>query len=235
MKKLGLVGGVGPASTLEYYKSINEGYQVRIGDRSESGQNPPMVIDSLNLAVAYDLVGRKDWPAFTALFVDAITRLKAAGAEIAAISANTAHIVYDGIVAGAPLPLVGIVDETCKKAKALGCRRLMVFGTGFTMESGMYEAQCARLGLEAAVPGEADRKAIHGIIFPNLEAGIVLEDDKARMLEIARRCLKEYQADGLILGCTELPLIIKPGDLDTTLLDTTAIHIEAILDAMMAE
>jgi len=233
MKKLGLVGGVGPASTLAYYKSINEGYQARIDDRSESGQNPPMVIDSLNLAVAYDLVSRQDWPAFSALFIASIARLKAAGAEVAAISANTAHIVYDEIVAGAALPLIGIVDETCKRAKALGCRRLMVFGTGFTMESGMYETQCARYNIEAAVPGEADRRAIHGIIFPNLEAGIVLPNDKARMLEIARRCLNEYQADGLILGCTELPLIIKDGDLDTTLLDTTAIHIEAILDAMM--
>lgn len=233
MKKLGLVGGVGPASTVEYYKGINEGYQKRLARPSKSGENPPMVIDSLNLATAYDLVEKQDWKNFTGLFVNSIRRLHDAGAEFAAISANTAHIVFDEIQAQAPIPVIGIVDEACKYAQKKGCKRVIVFGTGFTMGSGMYEAKCAQYDIVAVVPDEAERQAIHNIIFPNLEAGIVLERDKAVMLEIADRMLEEHQADALVLGCTELPLIIKEGDLNTMLLDTTNIHIEAILEHLM--
>ncbi|MDL2217706.1 amino acid racemase [Christensenellaceae bacterium OttesenSCG-928-M15] len=229
MKKLGLVGGVGPASTVEYYKGINEGYQKRLNRPSKSGENPPMLIDSLNLSTAYDLVERKDWESFTKLFTDSIHRLARAGAEFAAISANTAHIVFDDIQAQSPIPVIGIVDETCKYAQARGCKKLIVFGTGFTMNSGMYETKCAQYGITAIVPTAADQQAIHDIIFPNLEAGIVLEEEKAVMLEIAKRMLDEHQADALVLGCTELPLIIQEGDLNTNVLDTTNIHIEAIL------
>ena len=230
MKKIGLVGGVGPASTLEYYKSINEGYQKRLERSSKSGENPPMVIDSLNLAVAYDLVEKKDWQNFADLFINSISILHNAGAEFAAIAANTAHIVFDEIKAKSPIPVIGIVDETCKYAKAKGYQKVIVFGTGFTMSSGMYEGKCNQYGIEAIVPNERDQQTIHNIIFPNLEAGIVLEHEKKAMLEIANRMISEHQADALVLGCTELPLMIKAGDLNTDLIDTTAIHIEAILD-----
>jgi len=234
MKKFGLVGGVGYLSTLEYYRLINEGFQKRVRHQSKSGDNPPMVIESLNLAVAYGLVEKKDWKGFADLFVDAIHVLHGAGAEFAAIAANTAHIVFEEIQARSSIPVIGIVDETCKRAKSLGCRKLVVFGTGFTMKSGMYEAKCVQYGLEAVVPNEADQQAIHDIIFPNLEAGIVLEHERAAMLEIAKKLLAEHQADALVLGCTELPLAIKNDDLDTVLLDTGLIHIDAILDYMVS-
>jgi len=233
MKKLGLVGGVGPASTLEYYKGLNEGYQKSLANPAKCGENLPMVIDSLNLSVAYGLVEKKDWPNFTDLFVNSISVLHSAGAEIAAISANTAHIVFDEVAARSPIPLVGLVDETCKYAKSQGCKKLIVLGTAFTMSSGMYEGKCAQYGIEAVAPNQADQQAIHNIIFPNLAAGIVVEEDKAAMLEMTKRILAEQGADAIILGCTELPLIIKPGELDTVLLDTTKIHIEAILSQVL--
>ena len=217
-------------STLEYYKGINEGYGARIGSRSKSGENPPMVIESLNLAVAYDLVAKQDWEGFTDLFVKAIGILQGAGAEFAAIAANTAHIVIDEIQAQSDLPIIGIVDETCKQAQKQGHRKLIVFGTGFTMNSGMYEAKCAQYGLEAILPDEAQRQTIHNIIFPNLEAGIVLEQEREAILKIAKNMLIQHQADALVLGCTELSLVIQEGDLDTALLDTATIHIDAILD-----
>ncbi|MCL2560091.1 MAG: amino acid racemase [Turicibacter sp.] len=232
MRKLGLVGGVGPAATVEYYKRINESYYNRLTSPAESGENPLMVIDSLNLAEAYELVEKKDWVNFSNLFATSIRLLHQAGAEVAAISANTAHIVFDNVLAQSPIPIVGLVDETCKVAQAKGCKRVVVFGTKFTMSSGMYEEKCRAYGMEAVVPSEADQEAIHGIIFPNLVAGVVLEADRAVLLEIAGRMLAECEADALVLGCTELPLIIGEGDLDTVLLDTTQIHIEAILEAM---
>ena len=232
MKKLGLVGGVGPASTIEYYKRINDGYQQRIQSPSKSGENPPMVIDSLNLAVAYDLSEKKDWASFASLFVNSIRVLHGAGAEVAAITANTAHIVFDEVLAQSPIPVIGLVDETCKYAQAQGCKKVIVFGTGFTMASGMYEKKCAEYGIEAIVPNEADRQIIHDIIFPNLVAGVVLEEDKHIMLDIANKMLAGHKADALVLGCTEIPLLIQPGDLDTVLIDTTQVHVDAIVETI---
>ena len=232
MQKLGLVGGVGPPSTVEYYKAINEGYQKRLNRVSKSGENPPMVIDSLNLAVSYELAAKKDWKNFAALFINSIRLLHRAGADFAAIAANTPHIVFDEILAAAPIPVVGIVDETCKYAREKGHRKIIIFGTGFTMRSGMYEEKCAQYGIEAIAPDEADQQIIHNIIFPNLEAGIVLEHEKRAMLEIAEKLLRNHQADGLLLGCTELPLMIREGDLPVKCLDTTQIHVESILHHM---
>ena len=234
MKKLGLIGGVGYMSTLDYYKGINEAYQKRVNTgQFKSGENPPMTIESLNLAIAYELAQKEDWKGFARLFIDAVDTLHDAGADFGAIAANTAHIVFDEIKASSPIPLIGIVDETCKKAKAKGHKKLIVFGTGFTMKSGMYEVKCAKYGIEAIVPNKAQQQLIHNIIFPNLEGGIVLESERKVILDIGRDIIKEHKADALVLGCTELPLAIKDEDLDVELLDTTAIHIDAILDYLL--
>jgi len=234
MKKFGLVGGVGYLATLDYYKKINEGFKKRLENPPKSGSNPPMVIESINIADAYSLANQKNWQDFTMLFSDAIHRLQKAGAEFAAIAANTAHIVFDDIQAASPIPLIGIVDETAKEAKKQGIKKMIIFGTNFTMGSSMYEAKCAQFDLEAISPNEADRKIIHDIIFPNLESGIVLEDEKETLLSIARKMQKEHNTDALVLGCTELPFAIKNGDLETILLDTGVIHINAILDGILA-
>ena len=234
MKKLGIVGGIGPASTIEYYKRINEGYQKRVKSPAKSGENPPMVIDSLNLAVAYELVEKKDWKNFADLFINSIRTLHGAGAAVAAISANTAHIVFDEVSAQSPIPVIGLIDEVCKYAQTQNCKKVLVFGTGFTMSSGMYEKKCADYGIEAIVPNEADQKIIHNVIFPNLVAGIVLEGDKRTVSDIAGKMLNDFNADALALACTELPLLIRPGDVNAVLLDTTEIHIDAILKHILS-
>ena len=233
MKKLGLVGGIGPASTIDYYKGINEGYQKSLTNPAKSGENPPMVIDSLNLVVAYNLVEKKDWENFAKLFIDSINILHNAGAEVAALSANTAHIVFDEVAAKSPIPLIGLIDETCKVAKRKGCKKAIVFGTAFTMSSGMYEGKCAQYDIEAIVPDAEQQQVIHNIIFPNLVSGIVTPEDKETILGIAKELLIQHSADAIILGCTELPLIMEPGDLDAVLLDTTKIHIDAILEYIL--
>jgi len=231
MKKLGLVGGIGPASTLEYYKGITEGYRERVG----GGNYPPLLIDSLNLAEMYSLVENKQWDEFTGRFVDSIKNLAAGGAEFAAMAANTAHIVFDAVKNQSPLPLLSIVEETCKSAQARKCKSVIIFGTGFTMSSGLYSDAFAKYGIDAFVPAPTEQAAIHNIIFPHLEEGIVLPEEKETMLQIAKRLIAEKSADALILGCTELPLAIKEDDLDVLVLDTTRVHIDAILDYMLAE
>jgi len=227
MKKFGLVGGIGPASTLDYYKGITEGYRARVG-----GENnyPPLIIDSLNLAEVYDLVANKQWGPFADRFVASIGNLAAGGAEFAAMAANTAHIVFDEVQRRVALPLISIVEETCRAAGARRCRSVVIFGTAFTMSSGLYTDAFARYGIAAAVPTAEEQKVIHGIIFPHLQEGIVLPEEKRAILAIARRMIAAHGADALVLGCTELPLIIKEGDLDVPILDTTQIHIDAILD-----
>lgn len=229
VKKVGLVGGIGPASTLDYYKGIIDGYRTRV-----AGDNyPPMIIDSLNLAEMYSLAENKQWEPFTNRLVDSIRNLAAGGAEFAAMAANTAHIVFDKVNSRSPLPLVSIVEETCKSAQSKNCRSVVIFGTAFTMSSGLYTDAFAKYGIDASVPTEDEQKAIHSIIFPNLQEGIILPEDKATVLQIANRMISERNADALILGCTELPLIIKENDLDALILDTTQIHIDAILGYML--
>lgn len=230
MKKVGLVGGIGPASTLDYYKGIIDGYRMKT-----AGDNyPQMIIDSLNLAEMYSYVSNKQWDEFTNRLVGSIKNLAAGGAEFAAMAANTAHIVFDEVNRRSPLPLISIVDETCKYAQSKGCKSVVIFGTSFTMSSGLYSNAFAKYGIDAFVPTEDEQKAIHNIIFPNLQEGIVLPEDKRTMLQIANRIKLEKNADALILGCTELPLIIQENDLDAFILDTTQIHIEAILSCMLA-
>lgn len=230
MKRLGLVGGIGPESTLVYYKGIIDGY------RSKTGKDayPRMLIDSLDLSEMYDLASRKEWDTFTARLLGSVRDLAAGGAAFAAMAANTAHIVFDRVSGQSPIPLISIVDETCKWALAKGCRRVVIFGTAFTMSSGLYSEAFKRYGIESFVPSEADQRTIHGIIFPHLQEGIVLPEEKKAILEIANRMLAETGAEALVLGCTELPLIIQPGDVDALLLDTTQVHIDAILSYMLA-
>lgn len=229
MKKVGLVGGIGPASTLDYYKGIIDGYRM-----GTAGDNyPQMIIDSLNLAEMYSYVANKQWDEFTNRLVESIKNLAAGGADFAVMAANTAHIVFDEVNRQSPLPLISIVDETCKYAQSKGCKGVVIFGTSFTMSSGLYSNAFAKYGIDAFVPTEDEQKVIHNIIFPNLQEGIVLPEDKRAILQIANRIKLEKNADALILGCTELPLIIQENDLDALILDTTQIHIDAILSYML--
>lgn len=230
MKKVGLVGGIGPASTLDYYKGIIDGYRAR----TASDNYPQMIIDSLNLAEIYAYVSNKQWDEFTKQFVDSIENLAAGGADFAVMAANTAHIVFDEVNRQSPLPLLSIVDETCKYAQSKKCKSVVIFGTAFTMSSGLYSNAFAKYGIDAFVPTEDEQKAIHNIIFPNLQEGIILPEEKRIILQIANRIISEKNADALVLGCTELPLIIQENDLDVLILDTTQIHIDAILNYMLA-
>ncbi len=230
MKKLGIVGGIGPESTLDYYKGINAGY----AQRACGGGNPPLIIDSLNLADMYALAANKQWPEFTERLAGSVRNLVAGGAEFAVMAANTAHIVFEAVERQSSIPLLSIVEETCRAAKAKHCKTVVIFGTAFTMSSGLYNEAFARYGIAAHVPSAEEQAVIHGIIFPHLQEGIVLPAEKAAMLQIAGRMVAELNADALVLGCTELPLIIKPDDLAVPLLDTTEIHIEASLNYMLA-
>ncbi len=227
MKKIGVVGGIGPASTLDYYSGIIHG----IRQKTKDNNYPEIIIDSINMTEMLSYVSQKDWNALVNLLLKSIKNLENAGAEVAAIASNTPHIVFDQVQKQSSLPLISIVEETCKYAQLKNCKKVIVIGTQFTMSSDLYTKAFEKYDIAAVVPSKEDQIAIHNIIFPKLEEGIVVPEDKHTMLAITNRLLKEENADGLILGCTELPLMLKENDLDTVILNTTQIHIESIVNS----
>lgn len=227
MKKVGIVGGIGPASTLDYYSGIIDGFRAKIKDDNY----PEIVINSINMTEMLSYVSSKNWDALVDMLLNAIKNLADAGAEFGAIASNTPHIVFDKVQKKSALPLISIVTETCKYAQLKKCKKVAVIGTLFTMSSGLYSEAFKNYGITAVVPSENEQMAIHGIIFPRLEEGIVVPDDKQKMLSIAKGLIAEQNADALVLGCTELPLMIKDNDLDTLILNTTRIHIESIVNS----
>ena len=227
MKKIGLVGGIGPASTVDYYLGLIEKC------RAEFGENvyPEIVIDSVSLSAATDFLAQNDFDGNAKLMLKSLADLKAAGAEIAAITANTEHIIWDKIKDFFEIPVVSIVEATAAEILRKGYKRVLILGTIFTMKSGLYEKPLAERGITPILPTDEDKEKIANLFFPNLENGIVVPEDKAKMLEIVGKIAHEKSADAVLLGCTELPLMIKDGELDVPLLNTTQIHINAIFDA----
>jgi aspartate racemase len=176
-------------------------------------------------------VSNEDWDSLVDMLLGAIENLANAGADFAAIASNTPHIVFDRIQEKSVLPLVSIVDATCLKILQKGCKKVVVIGTRFTMSSGLYTNALREYGITADVPSKNDQETIHGIILPKLEDGVVVPKNKKKMLAITSGLLAEHNADGLVLGCTELPLMIKDDDLDTSVFNTTQIHIDAIVNS----
>lgn len=231
MKRIGIIGGIGPASTLDYYNGIINGYREKTNDNNY----PEIIINSVNMTEMLSYVVNKDWDSLTVMLTNAINNLTSAGADFAVIASNTPHIVFDRVQQQSSLPLISIVEETCKYARSKERQKVVVIGTLFTMSSGLYSGAFEKYNIFAAVPSKSQQKSIHNLFFPNLENGIVVPEDKQKMLEIVSNLITEHNADALLLGCTELPLMIKDNDVDTLILNTTQIHIDSIVDFITNE
>ena len=224
MKKIGLVGGLGPASTIDYYTGLID------KTKREQGQTvyPEIVIDSVNMTLHDKALVEKDYYRLSEYLIESLENLKAAGAEIAAITANTEHIIWDMVCERFPLPVVSVVDATINEIKKNGYKRVLVFGTVFTLKSGLYNNALQKNEINAIIPTDNDAELIGNLIYPNLENGIVIPEDRQKLIEVAEQYIEKYNADAMLLGCTELPLAIKPGDVSVPVLNTTLIHIEEI-------
>jgi len=229
MKKLGLIGGLGPASTPDYYLGIIDGYRRRTGDINY----PEIIIYSVNMTETTGHAERGEWDEVALQISGAADSLARAGADFAAIASNTPHIVFGEISGRSPIPMISIVDETCKFAARAGYKRVLVIGTLFTMESGLYDVPLAEHGIAPLTPDGGDRKRIYSLFFPNLENGIVVPEDRTEMLKLVDQIAYDQRADSLLLGCTELPLMIKPGDVRVPVIDTTRVHIDSIVDHLI--
>jgi aspartate racemase len=226
MKTIGIVGGLGPESTIEYYRSIVASYVAQKPD----GSYPPIIINSIDLKKLLDLVAANALTKLTEYLVSEIERLARAGAGCGLVAANTPHIVFDEVRRQSSIPLISIVEATCEAAKTLGLKKLGLFGARFTMQGRFYADVFSREGISLAVPDETDQAFIHHIYFNELVKGRVQPETRERLFTIVDRLKEREGIQGLILGGTELSLILRdPTIRDIPVLDTTRIHAKAIV------
>lgn len=231
MKKLGLIGGVGPESTIPYYRGIVNGVKDRVG----KPYLPPMTIESLSCFEVIRMSSEGDTEGLTAYLLAGIRNLAAAGAEVGALACNTGHLVFDELQKASPIPLVSIVEATCAEAVRRGYRKIGLLGTTATMESDFFKAPFRRAGIEVVTPNAEERSYIADRILNELEVGIVSEQTAAHVLAIMRDMAVQQQIEAVVLGCTELPLLFERRMVRIPLLNTMQIHIKALIDAIMAE
>ena len=241
MKTLGIIGGLGPESTLDYYQRIIALFRERTGDR----HYPEFVIVSVDLRKGLDFMDANDLSGMANYLLEGIDKLTRSGADFGIISANTPHIVFDEVAPKAPIQLISIVEATRAAAKMQNLKRLALFGTRYTMQATFYPKVFGRDGIDLLVPTPHDQDYIHEKYFSELVPGKFLPETRAGLLAIVDRMKatsdppsQSYGAagiDGVILAGTELPLILRdPIHNGIPFLDTTKIHVEAAVAQMLA-
>jgi len=231
MKLIGIVGGIGPESTIDYYRLFISTYR----ERRPDGGYPPVLINSIDLARALKLVSSNDLAGLAAYMLEEIRRLARAGATHGLLSSNTPHIVFDELRRASPIPLISIVETACRTAAERKLKRVGLFGTRFTMQGGFYQKVFARDGIAVAIPGPEDQEFIHDTYLNELVNGVVLAATRERYIAIARRMKREQDIEALILGGTELPLLLRDAiGIGMMLLDTARLHVEAAVSELLA-
>ncbi len=229
MKKLGIVGGLGPESTIYYYRMfIDLCRQIEELD----GGYPEVIIYSVNMREIMSLRDSGRENAAPLKIVETIDHLYKAGAEFAIIACNAMHQYYDDIAARSPIPLMSIVEETCKEAARLGLAKVGLFGAAPTMKSGFYQKVFSENGIVIVVPDDDEQAYISGKVVTELARGQFLDATRDEYLKIARRMKEEQSIQGLILGCTEIPLLLDKSQgkyLSIPMLDTSLIHMRSAL------
>ena len=230
MKTLGIVGGIGPESTIQYYRTIIALFRESVGD----GSYPQLIIDSIDLKKEIEMVERSELSDLTAFMVEEVSRLARAGADFALIASNTPHLVFDEVAGKSPLPLLSIVETACAEAKRRGLKRIGLFGTRFTMTASFYPAVFNRAGIELILPDASEQDFIHDKYMNELVAGNFLPETKRGLLEIVERMGKENDLDAIMLAGTELPLILRePAHGDIPFIDTMYVHARAAVAEML--
>ena len=229
-KTIGMIGGIAPASTVDYYHRIISRFQERTGQR----EYPSILINSINMTHMVDLISNDQLDELVDYLSEEIYVLEKAGAKVIFMASNTPHLVFESLVKRVKTKMVSIVDATISYAQSKGLVRLGLFGTISTMEGDFFQDGFDAAGMEIITPMPDERKYIHKIYMEELARGRYLPETKSHLLSIAKRMYNEGQIDSLILGGTELPLILKASDMeDIEMLNTTKIHVERILDAVL--
>lgn len=229
MKKLGLVGGMGPESTIPYYHDIVYGVQERVGKE----YFPNLTIESVNVFEVLRLCGEQKYDELTDYLVQAINNLVRSGADFAVLSANTPHIVFDRLQELSPIPLISIIEATCKEAEKRNLKKIGLLGTIFTMTENFFKQPFSSQNIKIIVPSDVEMDYINQKISSELEHGIVKEDTLESFKKIISRMQTEEHIEAIILGCTELPLLLNDKVSPVPCLDTMQIHIQAIINEIV--
>ena len=224
MKKIGILGGMAPESTVEYYRIIT----TLCRQKGIRHRYPVIIVYSLNLQEFLSLIESGNLTEVIALLCEAIDSLSKAGADFALMAANTPHIVYNEVAARSPIPLLSIVEETGKAARKSNFTKVGLFGTKYTMQADFYSnVLSSKYGISVVYPENAAQDYIHNKIMTELEDGNIVDETRQELARIAKLMAEKEGAEALILGCTELPLILSKGVIGIPVLDTTRIHAEA--------
>ncbi len=231
MNKLGLIGGTGPESTIEYYKGIVYGVQRKSGRR----YFPNLTIESLSVFDVLGFCEKKDYEGLVAYLLDGVRSLAAAGAQYAALTGITPHIVFDELSSASPIPLVSMVDVAADHAVSLGYRKVCLLGTLPTMKGTFFQDSFARRGVEVVTPYAGEKHYIGSKIESELELGQVVPKTRQAFAEIAERVIRDEKVDAVVLGCTELPLIFDGVALPVPCIDVMQVHIETLVDLVLGD
>ena len=232
MKTLGIVGGIAPESTVDYYRQVIALYRERRND----GGYPHILINSIDLKKMLDLIGAGNLPEVTEYLLAEVVKLAAAGADFGLFASNTPHLVFEDIRQRSPIPLVSIVEATCEAVLALGLRKVGLLGTHFTMQGGFYPKVFSAHRIEVIVPRSDEQDYVHNRYMSELVHGVYRAETRDQLLTIMERLVSQEGIQGLILGGTELPLLFRDGaQAGIPMLDTTKIHVERAVADLLAQ
>jgi aspartate racemase len=231
MKTAGIIGGIGPESTIEYYRLIISSYR----EQKQDGSYPSIVINSIDLKKMLDLITANQLAEVTEYLLVEVQRVVKAGADFAVVAANSPHIVFDALRRRSPVPLISIVEVTCQAAKAKELKRVGLFGPRFVMRGRFYPEVFVPAGISLVTPTEEEQAYIHDKYFGELVNGIILTETRENLLAIVERLKRDEGIEGLILGGTELSLILgEVKEAGILFLDTTKLHVAQIVAQLLA-
>lgn len=231
VKTLGIVGGIGPESTVEYYRFLIAAYRKQKPD----GSYPPVIINSIDLQKMLAFIAANQLEQVTEYLAGEVNKLAKAGAHLGLLASNTPHIVFPEIQRRSTIPLISIVEATCEVAKALGLKKLGLLGTRFTMQGQFYSDVFSQAGITLAAPQQDEQAFVHDKYMNELVNGIIRPETRERLLAIVDRLKEREHIQGVILAGTELPLILRDApDRGIPFLDTTEIHVKAAISKLLS-
>lgn len=229
MKTLGLIGGTGPESTIEYYRLLTNLYREKA-----DGASPLVIINSIDLKQMIELMNAGQLGKVADYLVAAFEKLQRAGVDFAALTANTPHIVFDEIQQRTSLPLISIVEAAAERTQSLGFESVALFGTRYTMQAPFYPKVFSRTNVKLVIPNDAEQDYIHEKYFGELLKDVFLPETRARFLRIADDIKARENIEAVILGGTEIPLLLRTEEHNgIQLLDTTRIHVDRLIAEML--
>ncbi len=228
MRTLGMIGGLGPESTIDYYRRIITAW------REHRPGYPSLIINSLDVEKVLGFAGGGQLNELAAYLLEGIQKLARARADFGLISANLPHLVFDEVQRQSPIPLISIVETACREAEALGLTKLGLLGARFTMQGHFYPDVFSREGIRMVVPGPEDQEYVHDKYTNEMLMGRFLPETRAGLMAVIARLRERHAIDGLVLGGTELPLLLRGSDPGIPMLDTTQLHVRAALKELLA-